>query len=78
VIYSAAAHMKLQCSNLQPTLCFVSVDIAVTQDYYVVVVGPVDFSPSKFITEYVTSRCSIAECLQYDPNQQKIPISRIT
>eukprot|EP00775_Hariotina_reticulata_P005365 gene5365-5600_t len=44
-------------------------DLAVTQDYYVVVVGPVNFSASKFITEYVTSRCSIAECLQYNPNQ---------
>eukprot|EP00879_Flechtneria_rotunda_P011797 GHRR01012324.1.p1 GENE.GHRR01012324.1~~GHRR01012324.1.p1 ORF type:complete len:443 (+),score=168.86 GHRR01012324.1:948-2276(+) len=44
-------------------------DIAVTPDYYVVVVGPVDFSVSKFVTEYFTSRCSIAECLLYDPSK---------
>jgi all-trans-8'-apo-beta-carotenal 15,15'-oxygenase len=43
-------------------------DIAVTEDYYVVVMGPIVFSPSKFITEYITSRCSIAECLVYDPS----------
>lgn len=41
-------------------------DIAVTADYYVVVIGPVEFSPSKFVTQYITSRCSIAECLVYD------------
>ena len=42
-------------------------DIAVTEDYYVVVMGPIAFSPSKFVTEYFTSRCSIAECLVYNP-----------
>lgn len=38
-----------------------------TDDYYVVHVGPLEFSPSKFVTEYFTSRCAIAECLQYNP-----------
>lgn len=44
-------------------------DIAVTEDYYVVHVGPLEFSPGKFVTEYFTSRCAIAECLQYQPNK---------
>jgi hypothetical protein len=42
-------------------------DIAVTPDYYVVVAGPVNFDAAKFVTQYFTSRCSIAECLVYDP-----------
>jgi all-trans-8'-apo-beta-carotenal 15,15'-oxygenase len=45
-------------------------DIAVSEDYYIVVAGPIDFSPGKFVTEYFTSRCSIAECLVYDPTKQ--------
>ncbi|KIY95659.1 lignostilbene-alpha,beta-dioxygenase [Monoraphidium neglectum] len=44
-------------------------DIAVTQDYYVAHVGPLEFSGAKFVTEYFTSRCSIAECLQYTPDK---------
>eukprot|EP00882_Tetradesmus_deserticola_P005777 GHRQ01006082.1.p1 GENE.GHRQ01006082.1~~GHRQ01006082.1.p1 ORF type:complete len:350 (+),score=137.95 GHRQ01006082.1:568-1617(+) len=44
-------------------------DIAVTPDYYVVVAGPVNFDAAKFATQYLTSRCSIAECLVYDPSQ---------
>lgn len=42
-------------------------DIAVTKDYYVVHVGPLEFSPAKFVTEYFTSRCAIAECLRFNP-----------
>jgi all-trans-8'-apo-beta-carotenal 15,15'-oxygenase len=42
-------------------------DIAVTPDYYVVVAGPVNFDAAKFVTQYFTSRCSIAECLVYNP-----------
>lgn len=45
-------------------------DIAVTPDYYVIVVGPIDFSLSKFVTQYMTSRCSIAECMEYKPNEK--------
>jgi hypothetical protein len=41
----------------------------VTQDYYVAHVGPLEFSGAKFVTEYFTSRCSIAECLQYTPDK---------
>ena len=44
-------------------------DIAVTPDYYVVVAGPVNFDAAKFVTQYFTSRCSIAECLVYDPSK---------
>lgn len=43
-------------------------DIAVTADYYVVTVGPIDFSLAKFATQYLTSRCSIPECLEYRPD----------
>jgi all-trans-8'-apo-beta-carotenal 15,15'-oxygenase len=43
-------------------------DIAVSEDYYIVVAGPINFSPTKFVTEYFTSRCSIAECLVYHPS----------
>ncbi|KAI8470373.1 MAG: carotenoid oxygenase [Monoraphidium minutum] len=44
-------------------------DIAVSEDYYVVHVGPLEFSPGKFVTEYFTSRCAIAECLRYNPDK---------
>jgi all-trans-8'-apo-beta-carotenal 15,15'-oxygenase len=44
-------------------------DIAVTPDYYVVVAGPVNFDAAKFVTQYFTSRCSIAECLVYEPSK---------
>jgi all-trans-8'-apo-beta-carotenal 15,15'-oxygenase len=45
-------------------------DIAVTPDYYVVAVGPIDFSLSKFMTQYLTSRCSIAECMEYKEKER--------
>lgn len=45
-------------------------DIAVTPDYYVIAVGPIDFSLSKFVTQYMTSRCSIAECMEYKPSEK--------
>ncbi|KAF6256619.1 carotenoid oxygenase [Scenedesmus sp. NREL 46B-D3] len=44
-------------------------DIAVTPDYYVVIAGPVNFDAPKFVSQYLTSRCSIAECLVYDPSK---------
>jgi all-trans-8'-apo-beta-carotenal 15,15'-oxygenase len=44
-------------------------DIAVTPDYYMVVAGPVNFDAAKFVTQYFTSRCSIAECLVYNPSK---------
>jgi all-trans-8'-apo-beta-carotenal 15,15'-oxygenase len=45
-------------------------DVVVTNDYYVIVVGPIDFSMSKFVTQYMTSRCSIAECMEYKPQEK--------
>lgn len=45
-------------------------DVVVTEDYYVIVVGPIDFSMSKFVTQYITSRCSIAECMEYKPQEK--------
>ncbi|GBF88647.1 hypothetical protein Rsub_01546 [Raphidocelis subcapitata] len=44
-------------------------DIAVTEDYYVVHLGPLDFDGARFVTDYITSRCSIAECLRYRPDK---------
>lgn len=45
-------------------------DVVVTEDYYIIVVGPIDFSMAKFVTQYMTSRCSIAECMQYKPQEK--------
>ncbi len=42
-------------------------DMLVSEHYYVLIMGPVEFSPKKFATEYLFSRCSIAECLEYNP-----------
>ncbi|GLC46483.1 hypothetical protein PLESTB_000331500 [Pleodorina starrii] len=42
-------------------------DMLVSEHYYIIVLGPVEFDPVKFATSYVLSRCSIAECLVYNP-----------
>lgn len=42
-------------------------DLVVTDNYYALVLGPVQFDATKFVTEYMLSRVSIAECLVYDP-----------
>jgi all-trans-8'-apo-beta-carotenal 15,15'-oxygenase len=41
-------------------------DLAITENYYVIVQGPVNFNAFKFATQYAFSRCSIVECLVYD------------
>lgn len=45
-------------------------DIAATPDFYVIAVGPIDFSLPKFVGQYMTSRCSIAECMEYKPHDK--------
>ena len=44
-------------------------DIAVTEHYYVVVEGPVQFDVNKFLGKYLWSNCSVAECLVYNREQ---------
>lgn len=44
-------------------------DLAITENYYVIVQGPVNFNAFKFATQYAFSRCSIVECLVYDESQ---------
>ncbi|PNH08097.1 Apocarotenoid-15,15'-oxygenase [Tetrabaena socialis] len=44
-------------------------DMLVSEHYYIVLLGPIDFDPKKFATQYVLSKCSIAECLVYDRNK---------
>jgi len=36
----------------------------------VIAVGPIDFSLPKFVGQYMTSRCSIAECMEYKPHDK--------
>jgi all-trans-8'-apo-beta-carotenal 15,15'-oxygenase len=45
-------------------------DLVVTEDYYVISLGPIDFDLGKFVTQYMTSRCSIAECMEYKPTEK--------
>ncbi|EFJ44398.1 hypothetical protein VOLCADRAFT_95405 [Volvox carteri f. nagariensis] len=44
-------------------------DILVSEHYYIALLGPVEFDPIKFATQYIWSRCSIAECLVYNPSR---------
>lgn len=41
-------------------------DLLVTEHYYVLLLGPIKFDVNKFVTQYLLSRCSIAECLVYN------------
>ncbi|GAX74565.1 hypothetical protein CEUSTIGMA_g2014.t1 [Chlamydomonas eustigma] len=41
-------------------------DMAVTENYYVLVLGPIVFDWRRFATEYLLGRCSIAQCLKFD------------
>eukprot|EP00775_Hariotina_reticulata_P008099 gene8099-8292_t len=45
-------------------------DFVVTPQYYVVIEGPVSLSSNKFVGEYIWGKCSMAECLVYDTQQQ--------
>ncbi|KXZ52551.1 hypothetical protein GPECTOR_9g595 [Gonium pectorale] len=40
-------------------------DMLVSEHYYIIVLGPVEFDGAKFLTSYMLSQCSIAECLVY-------------
>ncbi|KAG2441768.1 hypothetical protein HXX76_003381 [Chlamydomonas incerta] len=44
-------------------------DMLVSEHYYCIILGPIEFSGKKFATEYVFSKCSIAECLTYNPDK---------
>eukprot|EP00198_Chlamydomonas_reinhardtii_P008505 XP_001697842.1 predicted protein [Chlamydomonas reinhardtii] len=44
-------------------------DMLVSEHYYIIILGPIEFSGKKFATEYVFSKCSIAECLTYNPDK---------
>jgi hypothetical protein len=56
--------------TLPDTIVTIIHDIAVTENYYIVVEGPVQFSVQKFLQDYLLSRCSVAECLVYEPGEQ--------
>jgi all-trans-8'-apo-beta-carotenal 15,15'-oxygenase len=56
--------------TLPDTIVTIIHDIAVTENYYIIVEGPVQFSVQKFLREYLLSRCSVAECLVYEPSEQ--------
>ncbi|PNH10394.1 Apocarotenoid-15,15'-oxygenase [Tetrabaena socialis] len=45
-------------------------DLLVTEHYYVLMVGPIKMQAAKFATQYLFGRCSIAECLVYEPAQR--------
>ncbi len=66
--FDEAGQKVAECSMLLPdTMVTLVHDMAVTEHYYVIVAAPVNFQPSKFLGEYVRSKCSVAECLVYDP-----------
>lgn len=41
-------------------------DMAVTENYYVLVLGPIEFDWWRFASQYIFGRCSIAQCLHYN------------
>lgn len=43
-------------------------DMAVTENYYVLILGPIEFDWRRFATQYMFGRCSIAQCLHYNKN----------
>jgi all-trans-8'-apo-beta-carotenal 15,15'-oxygenase len=65
---------SLRCAPERYTLPGVTIalihDLVVTEDYYVISLGPIDFDFGKFVTQYMTSRCSIAECMEYKPTEK--------
>jgi all-trans-8'-apo-beta-carotenal 15,15'-oxygenase len=44
-------------------------DFLVTDNYYVLFQNPVKLDTKKLITEYMFAKCSIAECLVFDPSR---------
>jgi all-trans-8'-apo-beta-carotenal 15,15'-oxygenase len=44
-------------------------DMVVTDNHYILVQNPVRMDVAKLVTEYVTAKCGIAQCLKYDPTQ---------
>lgn len=58
--------LQRQQHSLPGTSVNIIHDVAVTQHYYVVVEGPIKFDVGRFITQYLTSQCSVAECLVFD------------
>lgn len=41
-------------------------DMAVTEHYYVVLLGPLQFNVGTFVTRYAIGNCTIADCLEYN------------
>ncbi|GIL50225.1 hypothetical protein Vafri_6458 [Volvox africanus] len=42
-------------------------DMTVSEHYYIFVLSAVDFDAAKFVTSYLLSQCSVAECLTFNP-----------
>eukprot|EP00798_Chlamydomonas_sp_ICE-L_P006099 gene6099-2697_t len=40
-------------------------DMVVTDSYYILVLGPLEFDMKRFVTEYIWGQSSIAQCLKY-------------
>eukprot|EP00195_Chlamydomonas_chlamydogama_P010574 CAMPEP_0202902346 /NCGR_PEP_ID=MMETSP1392-20130828/16799_1 /ASSEMBLY_ACC=CAM_ASM_000868 /TAXON_ID=225041 /ORGANISM="Chlamydomonas chlamydogama, Strain SAG 11-48b" /LENGTH=605 /DNA_ID=CAMNT_0049589095 /DNA_START=178 /DNA_END=1995 /DNA_ORIENTATION=+ len=43
-------------------------DMVVSENWYIVVLGPIEFDRRRFAAEYLLGRCSIAQCLKYNEN----------
>ncbi|MEW5298931.1 MAG: hypothetical protein WDW36_002000 [Sanguina aurantia] len=41
-------------------------DMAVTEHYYIVLLGPLHFNVGTFVTRYAIGNCTIADCLEYN------------
>ncbi|KAI8475714.1 MAG: retinal pigment epithelial membrane protein-domain-containing protein, partial [Monoraphidium minutum] len=66
----AGALLHKQEYSLPGTMITILHDFTVTEHYYVLVEGPINFDLGKFLGSYLFSKCSVAACLVFDETRK--------